>query len=288
MKMENLKREFKRIRLVHVVIVCAVVFVAFSILGTMLLAAGGLRKSEFSLKDSLLSSAQGKPVAVDEQVEQDLEGLIGIKISTVSDDVFLAGGGDKVRVNLKGECRGAGEPVRLESVFRGGELVVEVKYPRSDRGDWGRRGCSTSLTVTVPDGYRGDFAIATVSGDLYARDLPLVLDEVKLQTVSGDIVFGVASHRELSANTVSGDVGISYAKLADTYVKTVSGDVDITVPAGESFAVEFNSLLGVFESKHPGWPAHGVHRSVRAVRALSGEGGKLLKVSTVSGDCKLR
>ena len=303
-KSENLKREFKRIRIVHIVVLCAVVFVAFSILGTTLLAAGGPWKSNFSLRDGLFTVAHGDPVNVDEQVEQELAGLAGVRITTVSTNVILTSGGDKVKADLKGVCRNLDAPVRLESELHGDVLILEVKHPKQKRwGNWSGSDCSTSLTVMMPDDYQGDFKIVTVSGDMYARNLPLILKEVTLETVSGDVDFGIAGCRELSAksvsgdltlrnvasptsvNTISGDVEIYYEKAAETRVETVSGDVDIAVPTGESFAVDFQSTSGEFESRYPGLFANDVRRNFHGT---VGNGDEHLRINTVSGDCELK
>ena len=224
MKSGNLKREFKRIKVIHIAVLCAVVFVAFLILGTTLLVAGGPWKNNFSLRDGLFTVAHGNPVNVNEQVEHELSGLTGIRVITVSDHVVLTHGDDKLRAHLQGSCRSTG--VRLESVLQGNMLTLEVKHPGKRWGNWGGLGCSTSLTVMVPEGYQGDLAIATVSGGIHARNLSLTLSEVTLKTVSGDVNFNIAGYRELSANTVSGDLAL-WNVAAPTKVNTISGDVEI-------------------------------------------------------------
>ena len=310
MKTENLKNKFRQIKLIHVVMLCAVVFVIFSILGTTLLAAGGSWNNNFNMIDGLFAVAQGRhvvvqdnPIIVDDQVEHELAGLTGIRIVTVLDDVILAHGGDKIRVHVKGKCRGLVEPVRLESVFQESMLIVAVKHTKNSRSDGGGYSCSSSLTVTLPNDYQGDLALAAASGELRARNLPLVLNKVKLETLSGDVDFNIAGYRELSAktvsgdlalwnvaaptdvNTVSGEVDIHFEKAAKTHIKTVSGDVDISVPAGESFAVKFQSTSGEFKSSFPGLLTKNVRRNFQG---SFGSGGEMMEINTTSGDCELK
>ena len=300
---------------------CAVVFVIFSILGTTLLAAGGPWNNNFNMLDGLFAVAQGNPVVmqdssvattsdpqgnsiiVDDQVEQELTGLTAVRITTVSDDVILTHGGDKVRAHLKGVCRGMNVPVHLESALQGSQWVVEVKYPKNSRSNWRGRSCSTSLAITLPDDYQDDLAIATVSGEIRARNLPVVMNEATLKTVSGDMDFNIAGYRKLSmgtvsgdlalwnvgaptnVNTVSGDVDIHFEKVAQTHIKTVSGDVDVVVPTGESFAVKFQSTSGEFESNYPGLLVKNVRRNFQG---SAGNGGELVEINTTSGDCELK
>ena len=304
MRSENLKREFKKIKLVHVVTLCAVVFITFSVLGTTLVATGGSWKSNFSLRDGLFTVAQGNPVNVDEQVEHELAGLTGIRITTVSANVILTRGGDKVKANLKGICGNLDNSVRLESAFHGDVLTLEVKDPKQRRWvNWGGNNCSMSLTVMLPENYWGDLKIVTVSGDVHARNLSLILKEVVLETVSGDVDFGVTGCQEFSAksvsgdltlrniasptsvNTISGDVEIYYKKAAKTRVKTISGDVEIAVPTGESFAVDFQSTSGEFESHYPGLFTNDVRRNFHGT---VGNGDEHLQIDTVSGGCELK
>ena len=317
MKSEPQERKFKQIKPIHVVKLCAVMFVFFLILGTAMLAAGGPWKINIDLRDGLFTVlqsdhpviVQGYSVIVDEQVEQELTGLTEVSIATVMDDVILVYGSDKLRAHLQGKCLNMGVPVRLESSLQGNKLVIETKHPKNSWGNkvfrinWKGLNCSTALTITIPDDYHGDLAIGTVSGGIHARNLSLALNEVTLKTVSGDVDFSTAGYQELSAktvsgdlalwnvtaptdvNTVSGDVDIHFEKVAQTHIKTVSGDVDLVAPEGESFEVKFQSTSGEFESSFPGLLVKSVRRSFQG---SAGNGGVLVEISTTSGDCELK
>jgi hypothetical protein len=299
MSTENIKREMRRVKIGHVALLCAGVFVAFAIIGTTLLAIGGTVNRSFDFWRNVgfrtlanADSDSGWSFEVDDLKEQDLSGIGNIKITSVSTDIVLNHGGDKAQAYLKGRCRNADEAMRLEVDRRGKTLDITVKYPLRSR-------CSgTNLTVTLPDAYHGDMEISTVSGDLKAEDLPLTLGRIKVKTTSGNAGFSTTGYGEFIAdttsgdlvlrriaapvklNSVSGDISLDYTAFAVTRVKTVSGDVKAAVPEDAAFTVDFQSVSGNFRSTHPGL---NVGRAGKTFHSAVRDGG-LFEIRTVSGN----
>jgi len=303
MNTDNIRREIRRVKIGHVAMLCAGVFVAFAIIGITLLAFGGSVNRGFNFWRNVDFWTSADTVfdpdwnfEVDDIKEQDLSGIGKIKIITVSGDIVLNHGGEKAQAHLESRCLSADKAIRLEVDSRGETLDISLKYPLRSRCD------DTNLTVTLPASYQGDMEISTVSGDLKAEHLPFTLGRIKVETTSGDVNFSTAGYREFITGTtsgdltlrriaapvklssISGDINLDYSAFAVTDVKTVSGNVKAAVPAGAAFTVDYQSVSGTFRSKHPGLNVSSAGKSFHgAVR-----GGELLKIRTVSGDFALQ
>ncbi len=293
MNADNLKKEIKRIRIGHVALLLAGIFVAFSVLGGTLLLAGGWRFGNLINNSGSISFGPGQTYDVNDRQELDLEGVEAISIVAVSDDPVLVAGGKKVVAELKGRCRSTGGPVSLDARKAGSTLIIEVKYPITSSV------IDTTLTITIPESFAGDLQVSTTSGDVTGMGLPFRLGNVDLHTVSGDIDFNVAGWSRLVAGTVSGrvrltgvasdttvkttsgDVSLEYAAFAKTTVSTVSGGVKAAIPDGDGFIVDFSSTSGDFMSSHPALKISGADGGFYG--AANG-GNAALKVNTTSGD----
>lgn len=238
----------------------------------------------------------GKSFDVDDHEELAIDGVEKIEISSVSDEITILSGGEKVMADLTGECTSPSKPVWLEAYVSGSTIHIKVKYPQTISNS------NTRLTVTLPAGYAGSMSVNTVSGDIAADGLPNKLQKTTVGTVSGDIRFSAASYESMKANTtsgrigltgiaarteagtVSGDVELDYIAFVETSVKTVSGDVTARIPQNEGFKVDFNTVSGSFRTSHKGLD---VDRAKGGFSATVGDGTELIKVSTTSGDFEI-
>ena len=139
---------------------------------------------------------------------------------------------------------------------------------------------SVDFEVRVPAGVR--FEGTTVSGDVEATDLR---SEVSATTVSGDV--RVSTSEVAWATTVNGylDVEMGSDDWEKLEFSTVSGDITLRLPSGIDADVRFSSLSGDFESD---FDLAGETRRGRwigsRVRGTIGDGGRTLRLNTVSGD----
>jgi DUF4097 and DUF4098 domain-containing protein YvlB len=291
MNTDNLKKEIKNVRVWHIAVLCAGVFLAFAIIGTILISVGGGWSGS---QWNIAGLGAGKQYDINDSKELDMAGADSIVISSVSDNVTVLGGGEKVAATLKGTCNSTGGPVTLEATRSGNTINIQVKYPRSI----GFNSNNTALTVTIPEQYAGDMKVSTVSGGISGESLPFKLQDVTLSTTSGGIHFSTAAYTTLKASTISGDVSLtgiqadtavnttsgqvslSYGEFAPTTVSTVSGCVDAAIPQSASFRVDFSSVSGEFSSTHPGIA---VDKADHSFSGSAAGGTALLKVNTVSG-----
>lgn len=298
MNAENLKKEIKKVKIWHIAVLCAGVFLAFAIIGSILVAAGGgwlYNGFHFSRSD-FPPIGPGKLYDVNDHSELDLAGVDSVVIIAVSDDVTVKSGGEKIVSDLKGQCRSSTEPVKLDAHKDGGAVTIEVKYPRTIHNS------NTALTVTIPEGYAGSLSVTTVSGGVFAEGLPFNLQSVDLHSVSGGLRFGAQSYAGLkaettsgdinvsgiagatTANTISGDVNLDFTAAVATTVTTISGGVTAAIPQNAAFKVDFGTVSGSFRSNHPALSVTGASHGFSG--AMSG-GTELLKVNTTSGDFRI-
>lgn len=299
MNTDNLKKEIRKVKVWHVAVLCAGIFLAFAIIGTIMIAAGGGWIAGQGIHigwQDVPRFGPGKTYDVNDHGAMDLEGVDSIVIKTISDDAILQGGGDKITADLVGQCRSTGDPVSLDAHKDGSTYYIEVKYPTAVNIN-----SSTNLTVTIPEAYAGSLSVVTVSGDIKADGLPLKLNSVSLHSTSGGIMFGTASYGGMKAGTVSGDitlagiladtavsstsgqVNLDYSDIAPTTVSTVSGDVKAILPQAAQFGVDFGTTSGTFSSTQQNLSVTSADHGFKG-----GTSGKpCIKVNTVSGDFKI-
>lgn len=120
--------------------------------------------------------------------------------------------------------------------------------------------------------------IEMVSGKLNAEDV--VIGNVNVESVSGDVVVK-GSLDTLDAELVSGKINVNSDKqLSSLSMETVSGDITVTMPEGDGFTAEMDSVSGDmdidFEVKTKG------------DKRIYGDGSADYSFETVSGDVKLK
>jgi hypothetical protein len=289
MNTENLKKEIRKIKVGHVALLCAGVFLAFAIIGSILIAAGGgwlVRGFNIDFHN-FVPIGPGTLYDVDDREELDMAGVERITIESVSDNVTVLSGGEKTVATLQGQCRSALGPVKLSASKNGSTLAIEVQYPRTISNS------NTRLTVTIPESYGGDLSVKTVSGGIYSEGLPQKLGNVTLHAVSGNIRFGAQSFTEGKADTtsggvritgitgrttvttVSGHVELDYTAAVATTVRTVSGSVDASIPESAAFQVDYGTVSGSFRDRKS---------TERGFKGSMPGALVLFKVDTTSGD----
>lgn len=299
MNADNLKKEIKKVKVSHIALLCAGIFLAFAIIGTILVMAGGglVQQGGFHLSDlrNLPPIGLGQLFDVDDKFDLDMNGVDRIEITSVSADVSVVTG--KGFAELKGQCRSTTKPMWLETRKQGSTLIIEVKYPIA-----GNNNSNVQLTVTIPEEYAGAMKINSVSSSIMAEGLPYKLGQVNLHTVSGDIRFSTASYTDLAADTISGEVSVSgiaartkvtttsgdinldYSIFTATTVGTISGEVRATLPEKSELKVNFGSVSGEFSSNLPGL---GITGADGGFNGGTTNGTESFNVNTTSGGFRI-
>jgi len=148
------------------------------------------------------------------------------------------------------------------SVWDGGQGVVRVAF-----------------LVQVPDGV--NVVAKTVTGNVLALGLR---GDVLARVVLGDVE--VSTTRLATAVTVTGSIRATIGLAnwgRDLEFRTTSGDVDVTIPATTNAEVHATALSGRITTQFPLSPA-----ASGGMQGTIGNGGPLLRVTTLSGDITLR
>ena len=124
--------------------------------------------------------------------------------------------------------------------------------------------------------------IENASGDI---QLTGCFDSLQARTASGDIQVE-GSAREVRCHTASGDLEVTLDQVPEALELTSkSGDCEIAMPDGEGFTLQFSTVSGELESDF---------QLVGPIGRRSGEaiyldgGGRVFKMSSISGDLSLR
>jgi DUF4097 and DUF4098 domain-containing protein YvlB len=249
-----------------------------------------------AVKSSRASSeAKAKENAAKVAIEVTTEGNI-LRIETKYPKTGGFWGGDSVNVsveyklsipqwaglkakNVSGniEAAGLGGPADLDVVS--GDVVVRQAAKGAECN-------SVSGNVDVSD-ITGDVFLKSVSGDVKARRIK---GSIEAESVSGELeLVEVSEASVVRAKALSG--GIVYRgsiNKAGTYtLKSHSGEVEMFLPAASAFGFEASTFSGNIESDFK-IATEDVHPSEKELRGVVNGGGATVKLSSFSGDIRLK
>ena len=247
------------------------------------------------LASAALASAQ------DFQKSYNLEPGATISIANVSGDIHI-NGYDGTAVTVAGFKEGRDhDMVEVEDSSGGGRVELRAKYPRECNCD-----ASVRFEVRVPRSVNYNFdRISTASGNLSAEgvtgriELHTASGDVTLQGVSGQVRAASASGSvkvrdaagSVNASTASGNVDVELARLegaGDMRFTSASGDVNVRMPSSLDARVDMSTASGSIETDFPIEVRKDRYSSGYTAHGQLGSGSRLLKISSASGDVKLK
>jgi hypothetical protein len=204
--------------------------------------------------------------------------------------------GSRVEVTAHAEGRRSDvESVTIARVEHPGGVTLCAVYPTppgerentcepGDDGHMsvGRNDVEVSFHVTLPEGVA--FHGRTVNGAVQATGLD---SDVLLTTVNGNVELSTTGRAE--ATTVNGSIEAAFGKAdigEQVTFSTVNGSITLDVPDDIDADLDASWLNGQLESDLP-FTLQGRTTGGKA-RGVIGEGGPLLRLSTVNGSIRLR
>jgi hypothetical protein len=217
-----------------------------------------------------------------------IKGIIG-------DITATAATGSEVQVVARKEANdGDVRDVRIEVVEHEGGVTICAVYAARRPGDdecYPSRShsnnrdddVSVDFEVRVPRGVK--FSGSTVTGSVRATGLSA---DVQASSVSGSV--RVSTTGLVRASTVSGSIMARMGRTDwndELRFSTVSGSIVLEMPENLNTDVEVSTVSGSLDSD---WPMtmNGRRFSPRNMSGRIGNGGRELRLSTVSGDIELR
>jgi DUF4097 and DUF4098 domain-containing protein YvlB len=224
-----------------------------------------------------------------------------ISVAGVSGDINISGHeGNAVTVTAYKEGRDRDE-VEVEDLSTQGGVSVRAKYPRNCNCD-----ASIRFEVRVPRSSNFVFEkISTASGNIKAEGvsgklhLNTASGDVTLQGVGGEIRASTASGTvkvrdaagSVNASSASGDVDVELTRIegnGDMRFSTASGDVNVRMPASLDARVDMSTVSGSIDTDFPIEVKDNRHGSGSSAHGLLGSGSRSLKLSSASGDVRLK
>lgn len=225
-----------------------------------------------------------------------------VRISSVSGDIIVKSyNGDSIQVSAVKTGRDR-ELVEVEDLSAGNVIELKARYPEQCNCD-----ASIKFEVQVPSESKYDFErLSTASGDISVTGARGTLiaksasgdvsvtgfsGEVKVSTASGDIHISDVSG-SVNARAASGDLDIQIARLEGTgpmEFSTASGDVTVSLPSDLDAEVAMSTVSGALETDFPIEVKERKRGSSgRQAFGRVGNGSRSVKISTASGDVRLK
>jgi len=190
--------------------------------------------------------------------------------------------------------RGDPDDVQIAQVAgRNGDLIVCALWNdaecsedgiRSRRNtNWNNRNdVSVHFTVRVPDGVH--VTLKTVNGGVTAEGLT---GTVMATTVNGSIT-ARSTGGPVHAKTVNGSIRATMGALGrdDLRYETVNGGITLELPANANAELDLSTVNGGVSTDFPVTVQGTISR--KRLRGSVGDGGRLLKASTVNGGISLK
>ena len=211
--------------------------------------------------------------------------------------------------------------VNIEVTEEGNVVRIETKYPKSNKF-WGGDSVNVSVDywLWIPEkaglkannisgnvdvegpggavdlsaisgdlevtGVTGDVFLKSVSGDITARQIK---GSIQAETVSGEIeLMEVSEANTVRAKALSGEIVYrgSINRAGNYNLKSHSGGIEMFLPADAAFDFEAETFSGTIESDFEIKVTGKI--SPKEMRGVVNGGGASVKLSSFSGDIKLR
>lgn len=219
-----------------------------------------------------------------------------VRLHNVNGSIDVERGGSN-RVEVRAEKRwrrGDPDDVRIvQLTASNGDLVVCALWNDAEctesgirsrrRSSWNdRNDVSVAFTVQVPDGVHVE--LNTVNGSVSADGIG---GDVDASTVNGSIT-ARSTRGPVHAKTVNGSIRATMGALGDEALRyeTVNGSITLELPDNADAELDLSTVNGGVSTDFPVTVQGSISR--KRLRGTVGDGGRLLKASTVNGGITLR
>lgn len=266
------------------------------------------------------ATSETKDYVIDEEKRIDEQGIAEVNIEAISSEVnVIPVDDDAFSAHFYGDISTGAEPPKMMVTTTGDRLNIVIEHPKDIFSGFQR--LETTLDVFVPESYKDDIRIKTVSGSVDIGELEaakfvvestsgnirassVICETSRISTVSGFIKIGTLSadrsnlsstsgnievdglKGELTGKSVSGSFDVTYQALKDDVeIESTSGDVVLVLPEDAEFQVELQTTSGKFFVDFPiRMTGNG---SDRYFKGVVGNAEHKVNIQTISGDIRI-
>jgi hypothetical protein len=219
-----------------------------------------------------------------------------VHIHNLNGEITVTRGGDQLEIRAEKRWRrgdpddvrivqvaGANGDVVVCALWNDAECTADGIRGRSTRRGWNdRNDVAVEFTLRVPDGVHVD--LRTVNGGVTAEGLTGTVDA---STVNGSIT-ARSTGGPVHAQTVNGSIRATMGALGrdDLRYETVNGAITLELPANADADLDLSTVNGGVSTDFPVTIQGAISR--KRLRGTVGNGGRLLKASTVNGGITLK
>lgn len=158
-----------------------------------------------------------------QDVISSLDNINEIEINVSSTDVVIRQGNyDEFYAVYDGAFD---DNVRIESFEKNGRLVINTKQNKKNMF-FGFISRDQTLEINIPEGYRKNIIIKTISGDIEIEGY-MEAEKINIESTSGDCSIESANAESLRINSTSGDFNADKIISKDCKLSSTSGDIEI-------------------------------------------------------------
>lgn len=221
------------------------------------------------------SSKFEKSIPIPHNARINIENIAGdIEIQTSEERILEIEAQKSVRASSREKGMSLLEKVILSVSKKGKRIDIRTLFPRSFNG-W------VDYTIITPSDV--SISVNTSSGDISISNID---GKLSLKTASGDIKLENIN-KAISTETASGNITIknTIPPEGDFNIETTSGDIMLKLPSSSQFRLEAKAISGDIDID---FPVETEKARKGKIYGRIGTGGPLLKLSTTSGDIRIK
>lgn len=215
------------------------ILIVIVVLGGFAFFSPKMNAGNFTVIDNSLNKS-GLGYEIDDTREISTDGIDRITIRSVSSDIKVqTHNSNNVKAHFYGSALMKKESIPyLEVEKNGSEALVRIVYPSKINAGIKT---DTKLDVVIPEGWKWDVEIKSISGDISADRL--TGNDITLNTTSGKIeISDIDADGTISASSISGSCNIDKVISDNAKINTSSGDT--VVGYLEAKDIKFKTISG--------------------------------------------
>jgi lia operon protein LiaG len=253
----------------------------------------------FFTDDYYAGPKNNRIVEINQLKTYDVYSINNIDIKAISSEInLIPTSTDTIKIHFHGSSSKKDQPELFTNKV-GDKLLIEIDHPILFFDFYTFK--DTTLDIEIPTRYKDQIKIDSVSGDINFQRFDF--EKIDIDAISGDItgtyftsgkinlesvsgeIFLDQFIGGLTANSISGDVILNYQELnEDQNIESVSGNIKLNFPRDSNFYLNFDTISGNVNNE---FPITTQGSNDYGLQGKVGSGIHDVDVGTISGDLKI-